>query len=207
VRPESPRGRRRETNGFLDRVARQLGRRVRSVVNVLSSPFGNSQRAVHAEGIGPGGKLRRRGRAGRVRTEPGRATAAEGLGVLARALTNPDPRVRSRALELVCELSEDRAAPTLIGLMNDPSADVRSAAASLAPRMRARRVVSALILALDDPESSVREASLDAICAMTPHRLSREQLADADARRAKIEELLQWWRKERFEQLAREQGI
>lgn len=204
---ESPQSQRPEPEGLLHRVARGVGRGVRGVVDVLSSPFASNKRAISADGPGPGGKRRRRTRARRGASEPERTTAGEGLGVLARALTNPDPSIRSRALEMVCDLSEDRATPMLIGLMNDPSADVRCAAASLAPRMRARRVVSGLILALDDPDESVRKAASTAIATMTPHELSAEQLADAELRRARMEELLLWWKRERYEQLAREAGI
>ena len=84
--------------------------------------------------------------------------ADAGLHALAQALGDPDPAVRTAALDLVCEFSTDRAAPLLAGMIHDPDPAVRCAAAGAAARLALARTVSSLIVALDDPEAAVRAA-------------------------------------------------
>ncbi len=128
-----------------------------------------------------------------------RLAADEGLDALGRALGDPDPRVRTLALEVVCEFSAERAARLLAAMVHDPDAGVRCSAAAAAGRLGAPRAVSSLIVALDDPEATVRAASAQAIEAITGRAIALE--GDLGTQRRQIEELKRWWKEERLAQL------
>ena len=128
-----------------------------------------------------------------------RLAADEGLEALGRALGDPDPRVRTLALEVVCEFSAERAARLLAAMVHDPDAGVRCSAAAAAARLGAPRTVSSLIVALDDPDSAVRAASAQAIEAITGRSIALE--GDRVTQHRQIEELKRWWKEERLAQL------
>jgi hypothetical protein len=133
---------------------------------------------------------------------PARLAADEGLKALSRALGDPDPSVRTAALEVVCEFSADRAAPLLAGMIHDSDPSVRCAAAAAAARLEVVRAVSSLIVALDDPEASVRAAAAEAIETITGKPVPLASAADQAARRQQVELLKQWWKQERLAQLS-----
>jgi len=128
-----------------------------------------------------------------------RLAADEGLEALGRALGDPDPKVRTLALDVVCEFSAERAARLLAAMVHDLDPSVRCAAAAAAARLGAPRTVSSLIVALDDPDSGVRAASAQAIEAITGRRIAMED--DPATQRRQIEELKRWWKEERLAQL------
>jgi HEAT repeat protein len=134
--------------------------------------------------------------------EAAEVARGEGLAALARSLADPDPSVRIRSLEVICEFSEDRAARLLAGMLHDPEPVVRCEAAGAAARLRASGVIFSLILALDDPRPEVRTASARAIAEITGREMPRDGIDGAEDRSRLVEELKSWWKEERFTQLA-----
>jgi len=126
----------------------------------------------------------------------------EGLAALARNLADPDPSVRTRSLEVICEFSEDRAARLLAGMLHDPEPIVRCEAAAAAARLRASGVIFSLILALEDPRPEVRTASAKAIAEITGREMPTNRIDEPGERSRLVEELKRWWKEERFAQLA-----
>ena len=134
--------------------------------------------------------------------EAAEVARGEGLAALARTLADPDPAVRIRSLEVICEFSEDRAARLLAGMLHDPEPVVRREAAAAASRLRASGVIFSLILALEDPRPEVRTASARAIAEITGREMPTDRLDEREDRSRLVEELKRWWKEERFAQLA-----
>ncbi|MDH5673413.1 MAG: HEAT repeat domain-containing protein [Myxococcales bacterium] len=140
---------------------------------------------------------------------PGRYPAADlaaeaGLLELGRALSDPDPIARSRALDVICEFSEERASRLIAAMLYDPDAQVRRAAAEAASRLNSQAVVFPLILALEDRDGSVRREALRAIEDITSEVIELNVDAPADERRATVEGLKRRWKQRRTEELLRE---
>jgi HEAT repeat protein len=138
------------------------------------------------------------------RTEPdpeaARAGASSGLAALAAALAHPEPTVRARALEIVCEFSEERAAELLGGMLHDPEASVRYAAATAAGRVPAYRVVAPLIVTLQDVDVDVRRASAHALERLTGSPVPLEEPGSAVSE-GRLNELRKWWKEHRLAEL------
>jgi len=128
--------------------------------------------------------------------------ADQGLNALAKALNHPDPNVRTKALEVISELSEERASGLISGMLHDPSAQTRRAAVHAARRLGAQGAVFSLILALDDPDLGVRMLAKESIEELTdqPVDITFEE-SDAE-RQLRIAELKEWWKGQRLDQLA-----
>lgn len=214
--------------GFTATMARGLGVTVRRTVAALSYP-GRALRGVL--GLGRRAWQRGTARSVKSKTRAGQAGQAgllpfssrshgvgpaiveshfeaaevarsEGLAALARTLADPDPSVRIRSLEVICEFSEDRAARLLAGMLHDPEPVVRCEAAASAARLRASGVIFSLILALEDPRDEVRTASARAIAEITGREMPTHRLDDPGERSRLVDELKRWWKEERFTQLA-----
>lgn len=128
--------------------------------------------------------------------------ADQGLNALAKALSHSDPNVRTKALEVIAELSEERAGGLIAGMLHDPSPQTRRAAATAAARIGARGAVFSLILALDDPDLGVRMVAKESIEELTNQPIAITfQEGDAE-RLQKIAELKEWWKGERLDELA-----
>ena len=129
-----------------------------------------------------------------------RLAADRGLAALARALDNPDPAMRARAVAVLGELSDVRAREVLKTMLLDPSAMVRCAAVRSAARVGTTEVVASLIVALTDPDAEVRAAAAEGLSAMTGRGLScagPERTVDP----GELEDLKRWWREKRFAEL------
>lgn len=193
----------RPTFPRLARVAYGLGTVLRGSVEVATFPYRSVRRLV--------GRRRREQAQGTVhpdaRYEAAHIAADEGLGALARALADPDPTTRTTALDVICELSGKRAARLLAGVLHDPDPDVRAAAAGAAAEIGATGTVFSLILALDDPARRVRAAAARAIEVITGRPVEPEQGGDPARRQQQIEQLKQWWKEERFAELASEAAL
>jgi HEAT repeat protein len=131
--------------------------------------------------------------------------ADDGLTRLAAALSDEDPNARIRALEVICEFSEERASRLLASMLHDPSPSVRRAAAASAARMKASGTVFSLILALDDADPEVRSVAADAIEAITGKRVQLDD-SDPELRREELEQLKRWWKAQRVAELASDLG-
>jgi hypothetical protein len=203
------------TGGLVVRAARQVGRAARSAFETTLHPRRAWQGMVarrraaaptDARSTPPNDGAGTQS-AGPVEATPladfaaARLAADDGLNALARALGDPDPKVRTLALDVVCEFSSDRAARLLAAMIHDPDASVRCAAAAASARLGAPRTVSSLIVALDDPESTVRAASAQAIEAITGRSVRLDDDRDPEEQRRAIEELKRWWKAERVAQL------
>ena len=128
--------------------------------------------------------------------------ADDGLTRLAAALSNDDPEARIRALDVICEFSDERASRLLASMLHDPSPAVRRAAAVAAARIKASGTVFALILALDDADPELRSVAVDAIEAITGKRAHLDEVDDPELRRNEIEQLKRWWKARRVAELA-----
>ncbi len=128
--------------------------------------------------------------------------ANRGLASLARALDNPDPALRARAVVVLCELADVGARDVLKTMLLDPSAMVRCAAIRSAARVKTTEVLASLIVALTDPDAEVRTAAADAVSRITGRRLSCKQ-PDGGVDPGEIEDLKRWWRERRFAELVR----
>ncbi len=146
----------------------------------------------------------------RVRAEPGHGSeSAPSRGApsqLQRALADPDPSVRRRALRTVAELDPDTAGLLLAGTLHDVDAGVRRAAVVVAARVRSPAVGFALVLALDDSDPEVRAAAQTVVEELSGRAIDPSEMADPAARRRIIEELKRWWKEQRLAQLARIEG-
>ena len=197
-------------------MARHLGATVGHTVTALSYPGRVLSRVLGLEAdarrSGRALRSRRKGRASRPRGagpavgeshfEAAEVAWNEGLAALARRLADPDPSVRIRSLEVICEFSEDRAARLLAGMLHDPEPVVRCEAAAAAARLRTSGVIFSLILALEDPRPEVRTASARAIAEITGREMHTDQIDVPEDRARLVEELKLWWKEERFAQLA-----
>jgi HEAT repeat protein len=147
------------------------------------------------------GSVRIQGEGSRDR-DPTPLAANRGLASLARALDDPDPALRARAVAVVCELGDVRAREVVKTMLLDPSPMVRSAAVRSAARVGTTEVLGSLIVALTDSDAEVRAAAVDAVNGMTGRRLSSER-PDGHLDPAEIEDLKRWWRDRRFAELVR----
>lgn len=147
-------------------------------------------------------------RAGSIRS-PGKASpdrdstrlaASGGLASLARALDNPDPALRARAVAVLGELADVRAREVLKTMLLDPSAMVRCAAVRSAARVRTTDVLASLIVALTDPDADVRSAAADAVSGITGRPLSRKG-PEGGVDPGEIEDLKRWWKEKRCAEL------
>jgi HEAT repeat protein len=144
-------------------------------------------------------------RSGEVRSDAfaaARVASTEGLIAMARTLSDPDPHVRMRALEVVCEFSNERAERFLIGMLHDPDPTVRRASAAAAARVGAPGVVFSLIHAFEDPIEDVRAAAVDAFVAITGLQVELGALDDPLRRRKETQRLILWWKARRVAQIA-----
>jgi HEAT repeat protein len=151
----------------------------------------------------------RSGRLSRPRQNPARRDSThlavdDGLTALAGALEHPDPEVRARAVLVVAEFGDDRAARMLQSMIHDRSATVRSVAVSAAARTRSMDVVLSLIVALEDPVAEVRRAAAEALSRLTGRCI---ETSDVDAMvatvaREDVEDLKRWWKDKRFRDLS-----
>jgi len=221
-----------DADGLVARAAFLVGVAVGSAAELLLLPYRllteSSEQEPRAEPRAPSrltsGGRQQRGNKGGESTRSARTSAVgrsvgeapvshsaaarlaqeQGQPALARALSDPDPSVRRLALRTVGEFSGDRAAHLLTEMLHDPDPGVRSAAAAAAARTRASGVVFSLILAIDDPARDVREASRLAFEEITGKTLDPRAGDDSAARAQLVEELKQWWKEQRFAQLALE---
>lgn len=179
----------RSRRGVLDRIAYELGVALRRTTDTVAATRRAVPRTVSWRAVERRATVRRSA-----------AAAEPGLRSLCAALSDADPAARVHALGVVGELSADTAAGLLAGALVDPDPSVRCAAAAAAARARAHGVVFSLIIALDDPDPSVRKAAGAALADITGK--DTELGDDPEQRRARIDELKQWWKQLRFEQLA-----
>jgi hypothetical protein len=85
------------------------------------------------------------------------------VGHLLVMASDPDPYVRSSALELIGLLGSAGDADSVVGQLTDPSAEVRVAAAGALGRLGASAARDALMRALDDRVPGVRAAAAHAL--------------------------------------------
>lgn len=192
-------------------VGRQLGRATRGVTKVVTYPYRavvswhrrrkNSKNLVSGWSVDFNtADLRGPDPREGARFEAAEESANQGLNALARALADPDPALRSQALEVICQFSAERAVRLLIGVLHDPDPKVRAAAAETAGRLGASGAVLSLIFALDDSDIEVRLAAAGAIEQITDMPVNVENDEPA-VRERKIQELKDWWRDQRFSEL------
>lgn len=197
----------------LVRTATGLGRTARAAVTVVQYPYvkaGALLSRVRGSLARVGGSASLFRMPWRRRTqyfEAAQLAADGGLSALARTLSDPDPEVRIRALDVICEFAPSQASALLTGVLHDPDPTVRCAGAWAAPMVTGMAIAYPLILALDDPDTRVRAAARDVLGEITgmPIQLSDED--PDDTRRAKLDELTQWWKSERLRELTDEAGV
>jgi HEAT repeat protein len=120
---------------------------------------------------------------------------------LAQTLVSPDPAVRMAALRSLVEAPSPQSGRLLAVALVDPDANVRRTAAEVAGKLKAEEAVFCLILALDDASAEVRQAAEQAIAAVTGREVAGG--TSPDERRARVSELKQWWKDQRYGQLSR----
>lgn len=119
-----------------------------------------------------------------------------GVRALARAFSDPDARVRLRALEVVSGFSGEFSTRLVSGAIHDVDPEVRCAAVRVASRLGVAAVIPALIVATEDPDPDVRDLSMGAIAVVA------DRLFDAPAPPAgDAAALKSWWRKMRLREL------
>lgn len=96
----------------------------------------------------------------------------------------------------------DDPAVVVLEAMQHPDPSVRCEAADAAASQGLTSCVFSLILLLDDPESRVRDRAAVAIKAITGRKLRLK--GSDDEIRGQIDELKDWWKRERFNRLAAE---
>lgn len=116
-----------------------------------------------------------------------------------RAHGTPTPSYRSEAAG---GPAVDDPAVVVLEAMQHPDPSVRCEAADAAGSQGLTSCVFSLILLLDDPEPRVRDRAVVAIGAITGRKLRLK--GSADEIRGQIDELKDWWKKERFNRLAAE---
>jgi len=192
---------------LLRRVGMALGGATGLVVRSLGWPFSGRRRSAAKKSDdappAPARASRSRDRDKSRPPDPARLGSAEGLEALTRALADPDPAVRSLALEVVTEFSGERASRLLGGMLQDPDPNVRCAAAAAATRVGSSATVFSLILALEDSEPTVREAAASAIETIGGRRIDRAALADPATAGPQLDDLKAWWKDRRLAELSR----
>jgi HEAT repeat protein len=140
-----------------------------------------------------------------TRRDGGHLAADDGLTALAGALQHPDPDVRARAVLVVAEFGDDRAARMLQSMIHDRSPAVRSIAVSAAARTKNMDVVLSLIVALEDPALEVRRAAAEALSSVTGRSIETSDVDGAVATVAseEVEDLKRWWKDKRFRDLSK----
>jgi HEAT repeat protein len=122
------------------------------------------------------------------------------LSALADALGDPDPDVRAKATMLVAELSDKRAARLLKTMIHDLSPSVRVVAVSATGSKASMELVASLIVALGDPDPEVRRVAAEAISRATGQTVASSRMDPDDEQ---IKRLKQWWKEQRYAELAR----
>ena len=213
--PQPPRRR-----PILVRMAHGSGAAVRHTLDAMTWPLRTVRRVLGRGGArGPEegiavlrrqrldlSEVRRRGAAdARASFEAAHIAADEGLSALSETLSDADPAVRMLAIDVVSELSGERAARLLGAVLHDPDPTVRRAAALAAGRLRASGTVFSLILAVEDPSADVRAAAARAIEDITGRPVSTE--GSAAMRERAVRELKKWWKERRYAELAAERRL
>jgi len=123
---------------------------------------------------------------------------------LIEALTDPDPGVRRLAIGGIVDSGGEQTNFLLVEALNDPEASVRCAAAAAAAQVGATSAVFSLLLSLDDSALEVRQEVKHAVEKITGTRIDFDPEQKQVQRRKKIEKLKNWWKEERFSELAEE---
>ena len=191
---------------LLRRMGMALGGAAGRVVRTFGSPFARGGRRAGprpaAPPAAPPDAARPRARDRSRPPDPAQLGSAGGLEALTHALADPDPSVRSLAIEVGTEFSGERASRLLGGMLQDPDPAVRCAAAAAATRIGSSAVVFSLILALEDSESSVREAAASAIETIGGRSVDRGALGDPAAAGRLVDDLKTWWKDRRLAELS-----
>jgi HEAT repeat protein len=122
------------------------------------------------------------------------------VAALEGALDHPDPEVRARAIVVIAEFADDRAARLLRARIHDASPIVRAAAAGAAARTKRLDVVATLIVARRDPDPAVRRAAAAAVSQATGRPIAASE-HDAAIDAALVDELKAWWKQRRLAEL------
>lgn len=199
---------RRPQHGLWIQTAVHMGRTARTAVSALQYPYVKAGQLVdrmrHSIGTDGPGRILFRTSAGarRQQFEAARLAADGGLSALAKTLSDPDPEVRMRALDVICEFSPDRATGLLTGVLHDPDPGVRCAGIWAAPMVTGMAIVYPLILALEDPDARVRTAAREVLTEITGRPISLSDTDAQETRRAKLAELKAWWKAQRVQELS-----
>lgn len=114
------------------------------------------------------------------------------------------PPTKRRPAPPVNETPADEATAEVLDALQDSDPNVRCQAADAAGQAGLLSCVFSLILLLDDPEVRVRQRSKIAIEAITGRKIGWDLSKQNAASRKQIEQLKDWWKKERFTRLANE---
>jgi HEAT repeat protein len=109
--------------------------------------------------------------------------------------------MRLRAVAVLSEFGDERAARMLRAMTHDLSPTVRAVAVRALGQSASTEALSALIVALDDPVVSVRRVAAEALSRASGQSVAASE-ADGTIDPAQRDALRRWWKDRRFADLA-----